>query len=152
LSAIQPPARPWNAHQTAQACDGEIHPYALKGIEFFNAGDYFMAHEELETAWRDERGPIRDVYRGILQVGLGYYHILRLNYPGAVKMFKRCRQWLDPFPPACRGIDLDQLRTDFLRAEEALLRLGPAHLAQFDPTLLKPIVFIPAKDEKSAHV
>ena len=73
--------------------------------------------------------PVRDVYRGILQVGLGYYHILRLNYRGAVKMFQRCRQWLDPFPAACRGIDLARLRVDFLRAEAALLRLGPERLA-----------------------
>ena len=92
------------------------------------------------------------MYRGILQVGLGYYHILRLNYPGAVKMFKRCRPWLEPFPSSCRGIDLDQLKADYQHAEAALLRLGPSRLAQFDPDLLKPIVFITAKDEKSTDV
>jgi len=130
----------WTAEEVRLACNGELHPLALKGIEFYNAGDYFMAHEELELAWREERGPIRDVYRGILQVGLGYYHILRLNYRGAVKMFQRCRQWLDPFPSSCRGVDLDQLRSDYLRAESELLRLGPDRLAHFDRTLMKPIM------------
>ena len=129
----------WTAEEARLACTGELHPLAVKGIEFYNAGDYFMAHEELEIAWREERGPVRDVYRGILQVGLGYYHILRLNYRGAVKMFQRCRQWLDPFPSSCRGVDLDQLRTDYLRAESELLRLGPERLAHFDRSLMKPI-------------
>ncbi len=132
----------WTPEQACLACKGELHPLALKGIRFFNAGDYFMAHEELELAWRDERGPVRDVYRGILQVGLGYYHILRLNYRGAVKMFQRCRQWLEPFPSPCRGVDLDRLRTDFLRAEAELLRLGPEHLPHFDRSLMKPVVLV----------
>ena len=136
----------WTSEQVRQACLGDLHPLALKGIEFYNAGDYFMAHEELELAWREERGPVRDVYRGILQVGLGYYHILRLNYRGAVKMFQRCRQWLDPFPSSCRGVDLDQLRGDFLRAESELLRLGPERLAYFDRGLMKPIVFMERKN------
>jgi hypothetical protein len=152
MQSSPPQGQAWSGQQAAQACEGELHPLAVKGIHFFNAGDYFMAHEELELAWREERGAVRDVYRGILQVGLGYYHILRLNYRGAVKMFQRCRQWLDPFPNACRGIDLALLRVDFLRAEEALLRLGPERLAQFDPRLLKPIVFTSAKDEKPTHV
>ncbi len=152
MPATPPPGQVWTAQQAAQACQGELHPLALKGIQFYNAGDYFMAHEELELAWREERGAIRDVYRGILQVGLGYYHILRLNYPGAVKMFQRCRQWLDPFQTACRGIDLDRLRADFLTAEAALLRLGPERLAQFDRSLLKPILFIDVKDEKTTDV
>ena len=148
----QPLGQAWSAQQAAQACEGDLHPLALKGIDFFNAGDYFMAHEELEIAWREERGAVRDVYRGIFQVGLGYYHILRLNYRGAVKMFQRCRQWLDPFPDTCRGIDLARLRADFLRAEAALLRLGPERLDQFDPSLLKPIVFLAAKDGKTPDV
>jgi predicted metal-dependent hydrolase len=132
----------WTSEQVGLACNGELHPLAVKGIHYFNAGDYFMAHEELEIAWREERGPVRDVYRGILQVGLGYYHIIRLNYRGAVKMFQRCRQWLDPFPSSCRGVNLDQLRSDYLRAESELLRLGPERLPHFDRGLMKPIIFV----------
>jgi len=152
MPAVPPQGKPWSAQQAANACEGDLHPLALKGIQFYNAGDYFMAHEELELAWREERGAIRDVYRGILQVGLGYYHILRMNYPGAVKMFQRCRQWLDPFPDTCRGINLERLRSDFLLAEAALLRLGPQRLAHFDRSLLKPIEFIASKDGKSDYV
>lgn len=131
----------WSGEQISTACQGELHPLALKGVRYFNAQQYFEAHEELEIAWREERGPVRDVYRGILQVGLGYYHIQRMNYRGAVKMFQRCRHWLDPFPARCRGIDVAQLRLDMLSAEKELLRLGPDRLAQFNPVLMKPVIY-----------
>ncbi|WP_162787563.1 hypothetical protein [Anaerolinea thermolimosa] len=48
---------------------------------------------------------------------------------------------MDPFPDTCRGIDLGQLRSDFLRAEEEVLRLGPEKLAYFNHELLKPLIF-----------
>jgi uncharacterized protein len=132
----------WTPAEIQAASQGPLHPDAVKGFHFFNARQFFEAHEELETAWRDERGPIRDVYRGILQVGLAYYHILRLNYRGAVKMFQRCHEWLDPFPDLCRGIDLSQLRRDVEIAEAELHRLGPDHLPEFKQTFIKKLVFL----------
>jgi len=38
-----------------------------------------------EMAWRQETGPIRELYRGILQVSVAYYHLLHKNYAGARK-------------------------------------------------------------------
>lgn len=141
MSLVSPDPGRWSTQQIEQACQGALHPLAQRGVALFNARDYFGAHEALETAWREERGAVRDVYRGILQVGLAYYHIQRLNYRGAVKMFRRCRQWLDPFPDICRGIDLKQLRSDVLRAEEEVLQLGPDKLAYFNSELFKPLIF-----------
>ncbi|HRQ33635.1 MAG TPA: DUF309 domain-containing protein, partial [Anaerolineales bacterium] len=57
-----------------------LHPSAIEGLRLFNNGKYFEAHEALETAWLEERGKIRDLYRGILQVGVAYLHITRGNY------------------------------------------------------------------------
>ena len=138
----------WTPAEMLAACQGSLHPSAQMGLRSFNARQFFKAHDELETAWRDERGPIRDVYRGILQVGLGYYHIMRLNYRGAVKMFQRCHPWLDPFPDECRGINLSQLRQDASVAEAELLRLGPDHLAEFKQTFIKELVFIQNREER----
>lgn len=141
MNPTEIPGPTWTPSQISAACQGEPHPLALKGIQFFNAHQYFEAHEELELAWREETGAVRDVYRGILQVGLAYYHILRGNYPGARKMFLRCRGWLEPYPPACRGIDVETLRQDFSRAEAELLRLGPEHIAEFNQILMRPVLF-----------
>lgn len=120
-------------------CQGALHPLAVRGLEFFNAGDYFEAHEELELAWRDERGPVRELYRGVLQIAVAYYHILRGNYPGAVKMFVKSRVWLGPFPDCCRGIDLRQFREDYGRVEALLLSAGPGGMERIDRSLMKPI-------------
>jgi uncharacterized protein len=124
-----------------RACRGPLHPEALHGLRLFNAGEFFEAHEALESAWRDERGPIRDLYRGILQVGVGYYHIQRGNYRGARKMFQRCAQWLAPFPAFCCGIDLTRLRKDYQAVEQLVIRLGPRRLDQIDNSYFKPIAY-----------
>ena len=135
------PGPSWTEAEILAGKEGSLHPDAVKGIEAYNKGDYFLAHEELETAWRDERGPVRDVYRGILQVGLAYYHIQRGNYNGAVKMFRRCKPWLAPFPDNYRGIYVNQLRLDMQKAETELLLLGPERMQFFSPALMTRVTF-----------
>ncbi|RPJ36430.1 MAG: DUF309 domain-containing protein [Chloroflexi bacterium] len=121
------------------ACEGELPRMASYGLELFNRREFFEAHEALETAWRDETGPVRELYRGILQIAVAYLHIQRGNYRGAVKMFFRSRPWLDPFPDTCRGINLLRFRQDYARVEKLLHRLGPDRLSSFDYDLFKPI-------------
>ncbi len=133
------PTTPWPPSNLSDCCSGDLHPLALKGIRLFNAGDYFAAHEELELAWRAEKGPIRELYRGILQVGVSYYHIRRGNYRGAVKMLRYSKVWLEPFPDQCRGVDVAQLRQDALRVEAALLATHPDQLSGFDQSLFRPV-------------
>jgi hypothetical protein len=130
-------------------CQGPLPPDVIKGLELFNAGQYFEAHEELEKAWRAEKGPIRELYRGILQVGVGYYHIQRSNVRGALKMFRRCRQWLDRFPDECCGIDLKRLRQDYQRVERLLQEVAP-----FDPSSLdlQPVHYRMTANGKSPSV
>lgn len=136
------PGPHWTQEEILADAVGRIHPDAQKGIEAFNRGDYFQAHEDLETAWRDETSPVRDVYRGILQIGLAYYHILRGNYRGAVKMLRRQKPWLAPFPDQYRGIDLASLKQDAQRAENELLVVGETHISAFNRSLMKPVRFI----------
>ena len=121
------------------ACDGDLPPLVLSGLDLFNQGEYFEAHELLEEAWRAEPGPVRELYRGILQISVAYYHLVRGNYTGASKMFLRSRAWLRPFPNRCRGIDLAGFRQDYNQVEEQLHQLGPDRIRHFDRSLLKPI-------------
>jgi predicted metal-dependent hydrolase len=122
-------------------CDSMIPSLVLKGLREFNAGEYFEAHELLETAWKQETGPVRDVYRAILQIGVGYLQITRGNYQGAHKMFIRAVQWIAPLPDRCHGIDIAQLRADAAVVRTTLETLGPERIKEFDLTLLKPIIF-----------
>jgi len=122
-------------------CEAPIHPAALQGLRLFNLGRYFEAHEALEAAWRAESGPIRNLYRGILQIGVVYLHISRLNYDGAVKVYGRSLRWMRPWPETCQGIQVGQLRRDAEDVMAQVRRLGRDGLAAFDKRLLKPVLF-----------
>ena len=121
------------------ACDQPLPPMAVRGLEEFNRGEYFEAHESLETAWMEEQGQGRELYRAILQVAVAYYQIRRGNYKGAAKMFLRLRQWIDPLPEVCQGVEVGKLRQEAEEVRQELMRLGPKGIAQFDADLLRPV-------------
>lgn len=125
--------------RTSEDCTGTLHPKAVEGIQLFNAGKFFEAHEELELAWKEETGSIRDLYRGILQLAVTYLHILRGNFDGAVKVYGRSQKWTCDWADVCRGVNIRQLRADADAAMREVNRLGKEHIRQFDPSLLKPI-------------
>jgi tetratricopeptide (TPR) repeat protein len=95
---IQKYARTADLDGLAAACDQPLSILAIRGLEEFNKGQYLEAHELLELAWREDSSPARELYRAIIQVGVAYLQIERGNYDGAVKMFLRLRQWIDPLP------------------------------------------------------
>lgn len=121
------------------ACSEPLSDLALKGIEKFNEGDYYAAHDSLEEAWVMDEGPGRDLYRGMLQVGIAYYQIEHNNYRGAIKMLLRVRQWLDPLPDKCRGVNVARLREDADRVYAALLSLGEGQIGMFNRQLFGTI-------------
>ncbi len=139
LELLQKHARLPGIGDAQAVAEGELSELARKGIELFNRGDYFEAHEELEHAWNEEGGPARELYRGILQVAVAYLQITRRNYNGAIKMFLRARQWLDPLPDVCRGVDVAALRKDAAEVRAALEALGAERIGEFDLSLLKPV-------------
>jgi len=83
--------------------------------------------------------PERDLYQGLLQIGLAYYQITRNNYRGALKMFHRGHRNLDPLGSTLLGVDLNRLRQDTRRVEEELRRLGAKRTSEMDQSLFKPI-------------
>ncbi len=120
-------------------CAGVPHPKAIEGIKLFNEGEFFEAHEELETAWREETDRVRDLYRGILQIAVTYLHITRGNYDGAVKVYGRSLKWLKSWGDVCRGIHVKKLRDDAEFVVREVERLGRENIGSFDPLLFKPI-------------
>jgi predicted metal-dependent hydrolase len=130
---------PASAEGLETGCAEPLPALVLKGIHEFNHHKFFECHETLEEAWNHERGPVREVYRAILQVGIAYYQIERKNYWGAHKMFLRVRQWFAPLPDHCQGIDIAQLRADSAAARDHLEALGPERIAEFDRSFLKPL-------------
>src|SRR6059058_5098091 len=104
----------------------------LEGIEQFNRGEYFEQHETLELLWRAETRRVRYLYQGILQIGVAFHHLRRLNHHGTIYMLTRGPQYLAPFAPRCRSVDVQRLLDDAAAARCEVERLGPGRLHQFD--------------------
>ena len=124
-------------------CSAPLHPAASRGLTLFNAGEYFEAHEALESAWRDEPGSVRILYQGILQAAVTYLHIQNVNFDGAIKVAERAALKLDQCPDSCRSVDVAALRSDLANVVAALFRLGPQRIRSFDQTLFKPVRYSP---------
>src|SRR5512147_2031910 len=120
-------------------CDAPLHPQAMQGLRLFNAGEYFEAHEALENAWNEEKGKVRDLYRGILQIAVTYLHITRENYNGAVKVYSRSQKWMKDWPAKCRGIQVEELRQHAKAVIDEVMKLGTEGIREFDRSLLKPV-------------
>lgn len=136
---IKAVARKTDNNAIKSACEQPLSALAQTGIDLFNQKQFYEAHHSLEDAWNGDKTPARELYRAILQVAVAYYQIERGNYRGAVKMFLRVRQWLEPLPERCRGVDIKQLRQDVTAAHTHLTDLGADRIAQFDHTYFKPI-------------
>ena len=120
-------------------CNSPLHPQAAEGLRLFNAGEYFEAHEALEDAWNAEKGQVRDLYRGILQIAVVYLHVTRGNYNGAIKVYGRSQRWIKDWPDICRGIYVGELRKDAETVITEVRRLGIEKISEFDLSLLKPV-------------
>jgi predicted metal-dependent hydrolase len=81
-------------------------PTLLAAVRQFNEGAYFRCHETLEVLWQDEPGPLRAVYQGVLQIGIGLLHWQRGNHRGARILLRRGNELLRPFLPTALGLDL----------------------------------------------
>lgn len=122
-------------------CEENLPHLAKRGLDEFNRGEYFKAHDSLELAWMADQTAGRDLYRAILQVAVAYYQIERRNYNGAAKMFLRMRKWLAPLPDTCRGVNIHKLRMDVEAVHAELSGLGPEGIEGFDLELLKPVEY-----------
>src|SRR5262245_45181186 len=114
------------------SCDEPPPPLLLEGIAQFNRGEFFEQHETLETLWRAETRNIRYLYQGILQIGVAFHHLRKLNHHGTVYMLTRGQMYLAPFAPRCQRVDVQALLDGAAAALREVNRLGPARLAEFD--------------------
>lgn len=157
-----------SASESGRPCCHRAPPLALlKGIEEFNRRDYFECHETLEELWNQERvgrgqqrhspprlklqeGGCDNLYKGILQVGVGCYHLLRRNYHGATVKLQSGADYLEPFAPVCMTVQVAQLITDARMLHAALVALGPDHFTEVDLALLPQVRLAGSVQEETA--
>jgi uncharacterized protein len=122
-------------HDTPDSPD----PRYLAGIELFNRGEFFEAHEVWEDLWHECGSADRRFYQALIQAAVAAYHWSRGNATGAKRLYHSGRKYMEPFRPTYMGLAID----DFWTAMAAHLAgaLGDAPPSPVPPpkiTLRKP--------------
>ena len=131
---LHPPTRwveGWDAAPSLLLC---------RGVKQFNCGEYWECHETLEVLWRAEPRPLRDLYQGVLQIGVAFHHLRNGNYPGAVKMLRRGLPLVRDLPEICQGLRVAELYQNARAIHDRVVALGPDRIAELDADTLPRIV------------
>ncbi|MGC4191755.1 MAG: DUF309 domain-containing protein [Thermomicrobiales bacterium] len=112
-----------------------------RGIDLFNARQFYEQHEAIEHEWHAERGPIRRLYQGILQIGVGFHHALNGNHKGAVLLLHAGIEKTRDFEPQALGIDTATLVVESQACLDRIDALGPNRLHEFDPAMIPTIAY-----------
>jgi uncharacterized protein len=117
-------------------------PALIQGIAEFNRGEFFEQHETLEAAWIDEEDPVRYLYQGILQIGVGFHHLSRGNLYGARRLWTRGIMLLESFLPSCMTVDTSRLIEETRGCLSELTRLESGEIDEFDAALIPQVHFV----------
>jgi predicted metal-dependent hydrolase len=88
-------------------------PLYLQGIAYFNACEFFEAHEVWEELWKDYSGELRLFYKGLIQAAVALHHFGNGNIRGARKVYRSSRGYLDQYRPIAVGLDIDAFLAQF---------------------------------------
>jgi hypothetical protein len=120
-----------SAHGDGDPCAGPPPAGVQTGIRLFNERRFYEAHEELEHEWHAERRPLRRLYQGILQIGVGFHHARGGNHKGAVLLLTDGIAKTSAFLPVCQGLDLARLVRESQACLDEIILLGPTRLSEF---------------------
>lgn len=97
-----------------------------QGVEHFNEGRFFQAHECWETAWHPSPDEERNFWQGITQIAVGFTHRGRGNATGAVTLLRRGAEKLDPYGDRFMGLNIRELAASARAAADAIETHGLA--------------------------
>jgi len=101
----------------------------VEGVELFNRGRFFDAHEAWEDVWRDSTGEERRWLQGLVQIAVALHHESTGNAEGARSVLARAIENLEGCF-ALRGIDVWELREELRKVQSQLA--AQAKLKRFE--------------------
>lgn len=81
-----------------------------RGLEHFNARQFFEAHEVWEEIWLAEVEPERTFLQGIIQIAAAFHHFGRGNSEGAESLLAAGIVKISRFPNDYHGLAVEDLR------------------------------------------
>jgi uncharacterized protein len=76
------------------------------GIDAFNSGEFFAAHEIWEGLWLETVGPEKLLLQGLVQIAAGYVKVESGVRGGAIKLLARGLERIRQFGPVAIGLEL----------------------------------------------
>jgi predicted metal-dependent hydrolase len=95
-----------------------------RGIELFNAREFYECHEVLEDLWRPTQGVERFFLQAVIHFAVGFYHHQRGNQRGAELQLRKGLRKLAGYLPVFQGIDTAKLYREGQAALETILAGG----------------------------
>jgi predicted metal-dependent hydrolase len=83
------------------------HAAIVEGIEHFNAGRFWHAHESWESLWLRAAGEEKEFLRGLIQLAAAYHHVQRGTTSGAARLFVSALERLARSAPGTLAIERD---------------------------------------------
>lgn len=112
-------------HQEETGVEAEKRAF-LSGIQLFNDGEFFEAHEAWEEAWNLATGPKARFYQGLIQAAVTLEHINRDNPRGVQKVW---RSMLGKFAGMndriIMGVDVQALIDGLTPIVDPILKMSP---------------------------
>ena len=101
------------------------------GLEFFNQGEYFDAHDEWEEMWSKFNLPDRAFVQGLIQTTVSFYHLSTGNLKGARNLMTRAIDKLTKKGPdrghwstTQRGTDASNFIEGIIKCYDELFRIN----------------------------
>ena len=108
-----------------------------RGVDLFNAGRFFDAHESLEDLWREAAlTPRKTHLQGLVQLAVAFHHQSTGNWEGATSVLERALLNLEGAEESFPELDLESLR-DSLNPWREYLALNRRGAVQAPPALPK---------------
>lgn len=104
------------------------------GIEHFNAGRFFQAHETWETAWHPSPSDEREFWQGMTQLAVGFTHYQRGNPKGSVTLLQRGARKISKYGDVYKGVPVAALAAAARKAAASIERAGTTTPVEF-PTI-----------------
>ena len=78
----------------------------LEGIDLFNRGKFFEAHEVWESIWMHSQGDLRLFYQALIQAAAALLHRQNGNRTGAENLFAASTDKFSRVSPQVLGLDV----------------------------------------------
>ena len=94
-----------------------------RGIDLFNAQNFFECHEFLEEVWTFSQQPDRWFLQALIHFAVGFYHHGRANRNGATRQLRKGLRKIEGYLPEWDGVQTGEIARE-VRERLAAIEAG----------------------------